>query len=166
MSENWREEASSRSRTATPPKPDWGLQRQKLSGCNPSRSQIGALPDAKLLKSQIPEEEKRWLHIDDDTGVLLQYNQEKAIIDVWRTRKGTTRVAEEVALYSFLKGVASDAFYNQIEFLCDGIVDLKKEEKGREIEHYLRLRIMRGKRYDSRWHLLKLTDNGEVTVAD
>jgi hypothetical protein len=74
----------------------------------------------------------RWLHIDDNTGVLLQYNQEKTIIDYWRTRKGTTRVAEEVALYSFLKGVASDAFYNQIEFLCDGIVDLKKKRKAQK----------------------------------
>jgi KaiC/GvpD/RAD55 family RecA-like ATPase len=125
-----------------------------------------SIADAKLLKAQIPEEDKRWLHIDDNTGVLLQYNQEKTIIDYWRTRKGTTRVAEEVAFYSFLKGVASNAFYNQIESLCDGIVDLKKEEKGPEIEHYLRLRIMRGKHYDSRWHLLQLTDDGEVTTGD
>ncbi len=125
-----------------------------------------SIADAKLLKAQIPEEDKRWLHIDDNTGVLLQYNQEKTIIDYWRTRKGTIRVAEEVALYSFLKGVASDAFYNQIEFLSDGIVDLKKEEKGPEIEHYLRLRIMRSKRYDSRWHRLQLAHNGEVTAVD
>ena len=125
-----------------------------------------SIADAKLLKSQTPEEEKRWLHIDDNTGVLLQYNQEKTIIDYWRTRKGTTKVAEEISIHSFLKGVASNAFYNQIEFLCDGIIDMKKEEKGPEIEHYLRLRILRGKRIDSRWHLLRLTDKGEVTTAD
>ena len=125
-----------------------------------------SIADAKLLKSQILDEQKRWLHIDDDTGVLLQYNPEKAIIDYWRTRKGTTKVAEEVDIHPFLKGVASPAFYNQIEFLCDGIIDLKKEEKDQEIEHYLRLRIMRGKRYDSRWHLLQLGSNGEVTIAD
>jgi len=125
-----------------------------------------SIADAKLLKSQILDEQKRWLHIDDDTGVLLQYNSEKAIIDYWRTRKGTTKVAEEVDIHPFLKGVASDAFYSQIEFLCDGIIDLKTEEKDREIAHYLRLRIMRGKRYDSRWHLLGLAEDGEVTVAD
>jgi KaiC/GvpD/RAD55 family RecA-like ATPase len=125
-----------------------------------------SISDAKLLKAQLTEADKRWLHLDDNTGVLLQYNSEKAIIDYWRTRKGTTKIAEEVSLHSFLKGVASNAFYNQIESLCDGIIDLKKEEKGSEIEHYLRLRILRGKRIDSRWHLLQLTDNGEVTTVD
>lgn len=125
-----------------------------------------SIADARLLKAQIPEEDRRWLHIDDNTGVLLQYNQEKAIVDYWRTRGGTIRVAKEIALFSFLKGVASDAFYKQIESLCDGIVDLKKEEKGAEIEHYLRLRIMRGKRCDSRWHRLYLMDDGEATMTD
>lgn len=125
-----------------------------------------SIAEAKLLKAQLTGADKRWLHIDDNTGIMLQYNQEKAIIDYWRTRKGTTKVAEEVSLHSFLKGVASNAFYNQIESLCDGIIDLKKEEKVSEIEHYLRLRILRGKRIDSRWHPLQLTDNGEVTTAD
>ena len=124
-----------------------------------------SIADAKLLKSQLDDQDKRWLHIDDNTGVLLQYNQEKAIIDYQRTRKGTTKAAEGVDLNSFLKGVASDAFYNQMELLFDGIIDLKREEKGPEIEHYIRLRIMRGKRHDSRWHRLQLTDNGEVTTT-
>jgi KaiC/GvpD/RAD55 family RecA-like ATPase len=125
-----------------------------------------SIADAKLLKAQLHDEDKGWLHIDDNTGVLLQYNQEKAIIDYQRTRKGTTKAAEGVDLNSFLKGVASDAFYNQMELLFDGIIDLKREERGPEIEHYIRLRIMRGKRHDSRWHLLRLTDNGEVTAVD
>ena len=125
-----------------------------------------SIADAKLLKGQIRDEDKRLLHIDDNTGVLLQYNQEKAIIDYQRTRKGTTRITEWVDLNSFLKGVASDAFYNQMELLFDGVVDFKKEEKGPEIEQYLRLRILRGKRIDSRWHRLQLTGNGEVTTAD
>ena len=125
-----------------------------------------SIADAKLLKTQLREEDKKWLHIDDNTGVLLQYNQEKAVIDYWRTRKDTSKVADEVAFHSFLKGVASDAFYNQIESLCDGIIDLKKNEKGQEIEHYLRFRILRGKRIDSRWHRLQMVDNGEIDVTN
>ncbi len=126
-----------------------------------------SLEGAQELKSGIPEAEKRWLHIDENLGVLLQYNQEKSLIDFWRTRKiAEARAFEDIGLHSFLKGVASDAFYRQFESLCDGIVDVKREEKGAEIEHLLRVRALRGKKLDARWHPLQLQDNGEVTLAD
>ncbi len=111
--------------------------------------------------------EKGWLHIDDNTGILLQYNEEKVIIDCWRTRIiPHTKVAEALSIYSLLAGVASPAFYKQFESLCDGILDFKSEEKGGRIEHSVRLRGMRHTTYDSRWHKLHLLESGEATLAD
>jgi hypothetical protein len=72
---------------------------------------IGISQDMKSY----PEEEKRRLHIDDNTGVLLQYNDEKQFMDVWRTRQlPISRVGEVAFLFSLVTGVASDAFSGSI----------------------------------------------------
>jgi len=122
---------------------------------------------AREIKVGILEENKRRLHIDDNTGVLLQYNEEKVMIDLWRTRViPFTRACEIVALNSLVKGVASGTFHKQFESLCDGIIDFKSEEREDTIRHYVRVRSFRGKAYDSRWQRLQLLDSGEVKLAD
>ncbi len=125
-----------------------------------------SIANLQRIKSGVPEEDKRRLHIDDNTGVLLQYNDEKVFIDNWRTRhRPHTQVQEVVLFNSLVTGAASDAFTKQYEALSDGVIDFKSEEKGGQIEHYFRVRIMRGKPYDSRWRQLRVLDNGEVTLA-
>lgn len=126
-----------------------------------------SLAEGQALKAGIPEKNKNWLHIDENLGVLLQYNQEKPVIDWARTRLiPGARAAKVIDFHSFLKGVASDSFYKQFESLCDGIIEFKTEEKGSGIEHLLRVRALRGKKCDTKWHKLELLDNGEVTMAD
>ena len=120
---------------------------------------------SQAIKAGIPEADKRWLHIDDDSTVGTKYNSENAIIEFVRTRGlPINRTTETIALQALLKGVASDAFYRQREALSNGIIELKTEETERGIEQKLRVRAMHGKRFDSRWHTLKLLDNGEVTL--
>jgi KaiC/GvpD/RAD55 family RecA-like ATPase len=52
-----------------------------------------------------------------------------------------------------------------MESLCEGIFDLKSKEEGGRVEHYLRVRTIRGKAHDSRWRRLKMENNGEVTLG-
>lgn len=119
---------------------------------------------AKLLKA-MPQEDRRWLHVDDNTGVLLEYNQEKDFIDLWRTRViPYIRECEGVLMYSVVKGVASDGFYKKLETLCDGVIDFKIED-GR-LGQFVRIGSMRGRTVDSRWQRLQILDNGEVTRVD
>lgn len=122
---------------------------------------------ARDLKAGISETMKRRLHIDDNTGTLLQYNEEKAIIDFWRTRYiPYSRARECVNIYSLLTNVASTSFYKQYESLSDGIIDFKSEERENELQHYVRIRSLRGRGCDSRWRKLRLSDNGEVTLVE
>lgn len=121
---------------------------------------------AQAVKTGIPETEKRWLHIDDNTSVLLQYNDEKAVIDFSRTRGiPRTRARQAVFLHSLVTGIASDSFYKQFESLCDGTIHFRSDERADEIEHYVRVRALRTRTFDSRWRRLRKLDNGEVTIS-
>lgn len=118
------------------------------------------------MKEGFDEAEKRWLHIDDNTSVLDNYTDEKTLLNVWRTRAMPWLAARELLLLnSFVVGVQSESFYRQLELLFDGIIDFKKEEKGGQIEHHVRVRLIRGKTYDSQWRRLNLQDNGEVVLS-
>lgn len=122
---------------------------------------------AQKIKAGIREVDKRRLHIDDNTSILTRYNKENEVVDFWRTRAIPQARAQELAfLHAVVTGVASDAFYRQFESLADGIIEFKSEEKSGRIEHYVRVRAMRGKLYDSRWRTLQVLDNGEVKLAE
>jgi len=141
----------------------------------PSKSKVPTQPlklsDSSIeftqqLKAGIREADKKWLHIDDNWGVMLQYNDEKTILNFSRTRMPLWVNARETTfIIALMTGIASEAFYKQYAAVYDGIIDFKSEEENGQIEHFFRLRLMRGKKYDSRWHMLKILDNGEVRLA-
>ncbi len=121
----------------------------------------------KQLKAGIKPEDLKWLHIDDNTSILLEYNQEKDFIDLWRTRViPYIKDCESVLVYSVVTGVASDAFQRKLESLCDGIIDFKTEEKEGRVEQIVRVGSLRGRNVDSRWRRLKCLENGEVMIAE
>jgi len=122
---------------------------------------------AESAKAGYPEDEKRWLHIDDNTAIFLQYNDEKTMIDSWRIGPLPfgIRARETPHFLAFVKGVASEAFYTKFEALCDGIIDLKSQEEGGQINNYIRVRMLRGKTFDSRWHRIELGADENVKFA-
>jgi class 3 adenylate cyclase len=113
------------------------------------------------------DKDKRWLHIDDNTGIFLRYNDERILIDKWRTAilPYSVRARETPHLIAFAKGVATDWFYSQFETQCDGVIELKTKDEGGRIENYIRIRTLKGKIFDSSWHRIQLASNGEVTFA-
>src|SRR3989441_3603836 len=105
----------------------------------------------------------RRLHLDDNLSVLAQYNDEKALIDYWRTRfVPWSRSLQLSVLHSLTTGVHSASFYNQFETLCDGIFDFQSREAEQGMEQYFRVRTIRGRAHDSRWRQLRLSTNGRV----
>jgi len=120
---------------------------------------------AQLMKAGIPEVDKRWLHIDDNTGIQLQYNDEKTVMTFTRTRiPSWVRARETTIVNSLVNGITSESFYKQYLTLYDGIIDFKNQEK-EDVEHLVRVRLMRGMSCDSRWHRLKILETGEVALV-
>jgi adenylate cyclase len=146
----------------------WGEPVDRKS--DPSRPlniEEGAKHWIKAGTEGFKDEEKGWLHLDDNTATFLQYNDEKTFVNFWRSGPLPygIRARECPHFLGFVKGLASDAFYTQFESVCDGIIDLKAQEEGGRVEQYIRIRMLRGKNFDSRWHLIHLSTNGEVTFV-
>jgi class 3 adenylate cyclase/tetratricopeptide (TPR) repeat protein len=115
------------------------------------------------LKKEVPEIEKKRLHIDDNTAVLVQFNDEKKVSEHFRTLViPFARHLGLAAIHSAAAGIFSDSFYRQFESFCDGIIDIRAQERGSKIVHSIRVRVARGASHDSTWRELRLLANGEV----
>ncbi len=67
-------------------------------------------------------------------------------------------------VFGLMKGVYSEWVYSRLEAASDGIVDIKVEEFEGEVRNLLRIRTMRNLSFDSRWHVVKINENFEVTL--
>jgi KaiC/GvpD/RAD55 family RecA-like ATPase len=120
----------------------------------------------KERETGVPEEEKWWVHVDDNTAILTRYNPEINVLDYWRTRHiPFSREYQCIYLYSILKGTVSETFLSQFETIHDGIIDFKCDDKGGEVAQLVRVRRMHGKKFNSRWQCLNVPETGEVTVV-
>lgn len=107
------------------------------------------------------------VHIDDDVSVFLRYNDERSVVEWVRTRAlPDARNRKQLWFLAVPTGIASDSFYKQLELVCDGIIDFKRDEKAGEIKHSVRIRTVRGRKHDLRWHRLELEESGGVRLVD
>ena len=120
---------------------------------------------AEEVKGEVPEVEKQRLHIDDNTSVLLQFNDEKSVLNHFRTLTiPYARRLEISALHSVATGLYQDSFYTQFESFCDGIIDFRCQEDAGKLVHYMRVRVARGAVHDSTWKRISMHENGEVRI--
>lgn len=119
----------------------------------------------KIIRDGVADDEKQWLHIDDNTSTMCHYTDEKLMIDIWRTRIIPYAKMRSLAMFhSVMMGIASDSFYKQFESLCDGIIEFKNRDDGSQVEHFARVRTLRGMSSDNRWRRLQLQSNGSVRI--
>ena len=125
---------------------------------------------SKVIKKQtvdgFEDRERKWLHIDDNTSLLLQTNDEETMLNGWRTVFiPWGRARRLITINGFVKGVASDTFYRKNESLYDGVFELAAEEKEGRLIHRMRAKIFHGGSFDSSWKALHLLPRGEVVVS-
>ncbi|MDE1852878.1 MAG: hypothetical protein KGI38_03915 [Thaumarchaeota archaeon] len=153
----------------TPTTPLKGLAEGKaeplLSGRTPD---AGKWAEAirKKMEAGFEEEEKKWLHIDDNEAVLLQFSDEDYVVKGWRaTFVPMAKARGLLVLHALLTGVASDAYYRKREAVVDAIIDVKSVEEGRRLQHYIRLRTLRGAKFDSSWRKIDLFESNQVRLS-
>ncbi len=138
----------------------------EMAGPKPLDIVQGAARWVERTKKGFDPREMRWLHLDDNTGIFLQYNDEQTVVDRWRTALlPAIRARECPHFLAFPKGIASEAFYTKFEALCDGIIDLKTEEVEGQVERFLRIRRLKGRVADSHWHRLEMQADGAVRLG-
>ncbi|HEY1198735.1 MAG TPA: adenylate/guanylate cyclase domain-containing protein [Thermoplasmata archaeon] len=121
----------------------------------------------KQIADGIEEPDKKWLHIDDNTSLLLQFTDEESMLNGWRTVFiPWGRARELITINGFVKRVASEAFYRKNESLYDGVFDMVTTEKEGRLEHHIRARMVRGESIDSGWKPVRLRPRGEVVIGE
>ena len=132
----------------------------------PDLSIAAAQEIRKEREEGVPEEETWWVHVDDNTGIMTRYNSDVNLLDFWRTRHvPLTRLAQNIMVFSILNGTVSENFRAQFETINDGIIDFKREEREGEVAQLIRVRRLRGRRFESRWQRLNVTETGEVMLT-
>jgi class 3 adenylate cyclase len=124
----------------------------------------------RTIKKQIAhgfeERDRKWLHIDDNTSLLLQFTDEESMLNGWRTVFiPWGRARELITVNGFVKGIASEAFYRKNEALYDGVFDMVTNEKEGRLEHFIRARRVQGESIDSQWKPVRLRPRGEVVIG-
>jgi len=136
--------------------PAEGRAEPMLSGSIPDADRWAKTIRAKLERG-FGEDEKEWLHIDDNEAVLLQFSDEEYVAKGWRTTFVPMAKARELlVLHALLTGIASESFYRKREAVADAVIDVRAVEEGRKLEHYIRLRALRGAKFDSSWRRIEL----------
>jgi len=120
----------------------------------------------KLIGSAAPDDadEKRRIHVDDNTSAMLRINDEKTMSNFWLTASAFAKKHGLVMVNSLIAGISSEAFYKRLESVADTIIDLETVRKER-VRHRMRVRRDRGTNHDSSWKGIEIADNGEVSVV-
>jgi KaiC/GvpD/RAD55 family RecA-like ATPase len=107
-----------------------------------------------------------FLIIDDNTSILDRFNEEKNWIELTLSRVFPMAKRRHITqLTSILAGgVHSPWAYKQLEAAADGVVDFKLEDRNNEAVNLIRIRSMRKVGFDSKWRVLRMGENFEVTL--
>ena len=122
-------------------------------------------PSRALKPDATTAEGRRRIHIDENTTVLLQSNEEKSLSDFMAEFRSSAIKLELVMINSLAKGWASEALYSKVESMADAIFDFRAEVTDERMHHVMRTRMVRGMSRDTRWKDLKLRADGAVSVS-
>ena len=129
----------------------------KLSELSPTYS--------SWMKADELGETANTLRVIDNASSTARFNDEKIWVEFILTRQFPRGPIWKATLIDpIVRGLRSEWVYRALEAGADGIIDLKLEESGEEIQNLIRIRNMRNVGFDRKWHSLKTGENFEVIL--
>ncbi len=105
------------------------------------------------------------LIVAESISPQLRFNEERSFLEWIETRVNPSeRMGKRIVLQGVLRGVHSEAFYKRLENAADGVIEIRVMERDDEAKNMLRLRGLRGQRYDAHWHEIEIRPNGQATL--
>ncbi len=103
------------------------------------------------------------LIIAESVSPQLRFNEERNFLEWIETRVNPNeRMGKRIVLQGVLRGVHSETFYKRLESAADGVIEIRVMERDEEAKNLLRVRGLRGQRYDARWHEIEIAPDGRA----
>jgi hypothetical protein len=142
--------------TASPPLNDPAYIDNQIAN---TRKLVAKHPD------EVAKDDKRWLHIDDDTSTYYSYYDQR---DVWRLLQNSTlpkmQFLENAPLHSVMTNSWHPSFYATFESHCNGVIEIGSKERGSRRESRLRITSINGQDPGTGWRRIKVGNNGEASL--
>jgi len=107
------------------------------------------------------------LIIVESFSSILRFNEEKSFVEwVERRVNPAERKRQSITIQGFVRGIHSDQLYKLMENTADGVIDIRVQERGEETKNVLRVRSLKGRPHDTKWHEILIKSNGEATLAE
>ncbi len=87
----------------------------------------------------------------DSISTLLTYNNEGSIQKFLQVIMARVKEWHGVGLYIAEQGVHSEAFYNSLRFMVDGVLEMKMYEVGGELKRFFRVHTFKMAGHNTRW---------------
>lgn len=87
----------------------------------------------------------------DSISTLLTYNNEGSIQKFLQVIMARAKEWHSVGLYIAEYGVHSEAFYNSLRFMVDGVLEMKMYEVGGELKRFFRVHTFKMAGHNTRW---------------
>jgi len=106
------------------------------------------------------------LVIVESFSSILRFNEEKPFVEWIETRVNPgERKRKSITIQAFVRGIHSDQLYKLMENASDGVIDLRVQEDSEGAKNALRVRSLKGRPHDSRWHEIVIKSSGEAALS-
>jgi KaiC/GvpD/RAD55 family RecA-like ATPase len=105
------------------------------------------------------------LALADNASVFMRYNDERTFMQWFDKLIAGLRQFKGVRLYGFTKRFHSEALYAYLESLADGVIELDYREDADALEHFVRIKSMKGVPHPTNWRKLTVNSNGLMELS-